>query len=92
MLLDDVPRDHRHRHRRRVPAARRDPPEMGLGGFLVGQMEGLRVVLARELQHFLARHVVGAEIGLGADLQVFEIDHGAAHSGGSRLGASAGAA
>ena len=52
-----------------------DAAEVGLGGFLVGQMKGLRVVLARELEHFLARHVVRAEIGLGADFQVFEIDH-----------------
>ena len=59
-----------------MPAARRDPAEMGLGGLLVGQVEGLRIVLAGELEHFLASDVVGAEIGLRADLQVFEIDHG----------------
>ena len=65
----------------RVPAARRDAAEMGLGRFLVGQMKGLGVVLARELQHFLAGHLIGAELGLGADLQVLEIVHAAAHSG-----------
>ena len=48
---------------------------MGLGCFLIGQMERLRVVLARKLDHFLARDLVRAELGLGADLQVFEIDH-----------------
>ena len=74
-MSDDVARDHRHRHRRRVPAARREPPEVGLGRFLVGQVEGLRVVFARELDHFLARDLVRAEIGLRADLQIFEIDH-----------------
>ena len=55
---------HRHGHRRRMPAARGEPPEMGLGGGLVGQMERLRVVFARELEHFLAGHFIGAEFGL----------------------------
>ena len=76
-MLDDMAGDDRHRHRRRVPPARRDAAEMGLGGFLVGEVEGLRIVLARELQHFLASDLVLAEIGLGADLQIFEIVHGA---------------
>ena len=74
LVVDDMAGDHRHGHRRGVPAARREPPEMGLGGGLVGQMERLRVVFARELEHFLAGHLIGAELGLGADFQVFEID------------------
>ena len=56
---------------------------MGLGRRLVGQMERLRVVFARELDHFLARDLVRAEIGLGADLEIFEIDHAPALSGRS---------
>lgn len=58
---------------------------MGFGGFLVGQMEGLRVILPRELQDFLAGHFVRAEIGLGADFQIFEITHAWAHSHADRL-------
>ncbi len=85
LLADDVTRDDRHGHGRGVPAARRDPAEMGLGRFLVRQMEGLRIIFARELEHFLAGDFIAAEIGLGADLQVFEIDHGGAHSGAPRL-------
>ena len=44
-------------------------------------MKRLRIVFAGEVEHFLASDVVGAEIAFGADLQIFEIDHGATHSG-----------
>ena len=81
LIVDDVPGNHGHRHGRRVPAARRDTAEVRLRCLLVGEVKGLRIVLTRELQHFLAGDFVGAELGLGADHQVFEIDHGRAHSG-----------
>ena len=42
----------------RGKAHRREAPEMGLGGFLVRQMERLGVIFAREFQHFLARDFV----------------------------------
>ena len=75
LVLDRVAGNHRHGHRGGVPAARRKPAEMGLGGGFVGQMERLRVVFARELEHFLAGHLIRAELGLRADLQILEIDH-----------------
>src|SRR4051794_40325667 len=74
-MLNGVASEHRHGHRASVPAAGGETTEMRLGGCLIGQVKGLGVILARELEHFVASHVVGAEIGLGADLQVFEIDH-----------------
>ena len=49
---------------------------MRLCRFLVGEVEGLRIVFARELQHFIARDLVRAELGFGADLQILEISHG----------------
>ena len=58
---------------------------MGLRGFLVGKVEGLRIVFARELEHFLASDIVGPEIGFGADFQVFEILHGERVSGARGL-------
>ena len=51
---------------------------MGLGGRLVGQMKGLRVVLAGELEHFLAGHVIVPELGGVADLDIVKIFHGSA--------------
>ena len=51
---------------------------MGLGGCLIGEMKGLGVVLAGELQHFLAGHVIVAELGGVADLDIVEIFHGLA--------------
>jgi hypothetical protein len=48
---------------------------MGLGGLFVAQMEGLGIVLACELKHFLPRHVIMAEQRFVADLQIVEIDH-----------------
>ena len=59
--LDDMSGDHRHDHRAGVPAARREPPEMGLGRRLVGKVEGLRIIFAREFEHLLAGHLVAAE-------------------------------
>ena len=76
LLADNVPGDDGHRHRRRMPPARGHSPKVRLGGLLIGEMEGLGVVLPGELQHFLARDVVGAEVRLGADHQILEIDHG----------------
>jgi len=61
-----------------MPAARGEAAEMGFGGLLVGEVERLRVIFARELDHFFARDLVAAEIGFGADFQVFEIDHAGA--------------
>jgi hypothetical protein len=58
-----------------VPAARRQPPEMRPGGRLVGKVEGLRIIFARELEHLLAGHLIAAELGLGANLQILEITH-----------------
>ena len=58
---------------------------MGLGGGFVGQMERLRVVFARELEHFLAGHLIRAELGLRADLQILEISSSAAHIARRRL-------
>ena len=52
---------------------------MGLGGFLVGQMEWLGIIFARELDHFLAGDGVGTEVGLRANFQIFEIAHGASY-------------
>src|SRR5438270_9558598 len=68
-----------------MPTARGNPAKMCLGRFLVGQMERLRAVLAGEVEHLLARHLVRAEIGIGADFQVLEIDHSPAHSGAGLL-------
>ena len=53
---------HRHHHRAGVPAARRQPAEMGLGGGLVGKVEGLRIIFAGEFEHLLAGHLIAAEI------------------------------
>src|SRR6476646_9677003 len=83
-LVDDAARDDCHGHRRRMPSARGQAPEMRLGCFLVRQMERLRVVLLREVKHLLARHLIGAELGLCADTQILEIDHWLfGHSGGA---------
>ncbi len=48
---------------------------MGLRRRLVGQMEGLGVVFARELEDLLASHFIAPELGLAPDLQILEIDH-----------------
>ena len=85
LVLDDVAGDHRHRHRAGVPAARRDPPEMGLRRFLIGEMEGLRVVLAGELEHFLAGHLVGAEYRSRRRLPGLRNRSCGAHNRGPRL-------
>ena len=74
-IANDVTGDDRHRHRGGMPTARRQAPEVGLGGLFVKQMEGLGIVLAGELQHFLASHFIRAEARLRTDDQVFEIDH-----------------
>ena len=73
--VDDMAGDHRHGHGAGMPAGRGEAAEMGLGRCLVAQVERLRVVFARELEHFLARHVIMAEQSLGADFQIVEIDH-----------------
>jgi hypothetical protein len=52
-------------------------PEMRPRRRRVVQVERLRVVFAGELQHFLARHRVGAEAVLVADRHVLEILHAA---------------
>jgi hypothetical protein len=80
-----MPGDDRHGHCGRVPAARSDPAEMGLGRLFVGKVKRLRVIFAGELQHLVASDLVRSEIRLRADLQVFEIDHLRAHSGGGGL-------
>ena len=49
---------------------------MSFGGFFVGQMEGLGIISARKLDHFLAGHRITAELGFVADVQIFEIAHG----------------
>jgi tetratricopeptide (TPR) repeat protein len=71
---------HGHGHRACVPATRRKLSEVGLGCGLVGQVKGLGVVLAGELQDLVARHFVAAELRLAADDQVLEIDHGSPHN------------
>jgi hypothetical protein len=48
---------------------------MGLRGCFIREVEGLRIILASELEHFLATNVIGPELALRADHQVFEIDH-----------------
>ena len=49
---------------------------MGLRRSFVRKVERLRVILSGELEYFLAGHLVSPEIGLGADDQIFEIEHG----------------
>src|SRR5688572_4876105 len=78
--------DDRHGHGAGVPAGSGEAAEMGLGRFLVAEVERLRIIFARELQHFLARHVVVAEDGLVADVQIVEIDHAALIAGLGRQG------
>jgi hypothetical protein len=75
LLVHHPPGDYRHGHCAGVPAARREPAEMGFGRRLVGEMEGLRIVFAREVEHLLASHLVAPELGLPPDLQILEIDH-----------------
>jgi hypothetical protein len=36
----------------------------------------LRIIFAREFEHFLAGDIVMAEQGFGTDFAIFEIDHG----------------
>ena len=79
-MLHDMTSDHRHGHGSGVPAACGEPPEVGFGRFLIGEMEWLRIVFPSEIDNFFASYVIGAEIGLGPDFQVFEIDHRQAHS------------
>lgn len=74
LLVHDMPCHDRHGHRAGMPAARSEALEVGLGGGFVGQMEGLRVVFAREFEHFLARHGIASELGLMPDLDILEID------------------
>ena len=68
--------EHRHGHGAGVPAARREPAEMRLGSGFVGEVEGLRVIFARKVEHFLARDLVTAEAPLRANLYVIQIEHG----------------
>ena len=75
LLINDPASDHRHGHRGGVPPARRKSPEMGLRRRFVRKMEGLRIVFAGELEHFVARYFIGSEFALRADHEVFEIDH-----------------
>ena len=53
--------DHRHGHRRRVPAAGRNPAEEGLRRRLVRQVEGLRIVARGKGDDLLARDFGAAE-------------------------------
>ena len=57
-----------------MPAACGKPSKVRLRRRLVGKVERLRVVFARKFQNFLARDRVTAELGLRADLKVFEVD------------------
>src|SRR5690606_6465855 len=67
--------DHRHRHRAAMPAAGRQPAEMGLGCCFVRQVERLRVVFGGEGEHLLAGDVVLAEAALRADDHILKIFH-----------------
>jgi hypothetical protein len=42
----------------------------------VGEVEGLGIIFAREVEHFLARDFILAEAALHADLDIIEIEHG----------------
>lgn len=72
LLLDD----HRHGHRARVPATGGQTPEMGLGGFLVRKVEGLRVVGAGKGDDFVATDKAAAEPAHRAHFEVFVKAHG----------------
>ena len=65
---------------------------MGLRRRLVGEVEGLRVVFAGEVDHFLARHLVAPELGLAADFDVFEPDHAPSLADARRLARAVAAA
>src|SRR5258706_2000943 len=65
---------HAHRHRDRVPAARREALEdRGLRGLLV-EVEGLRIVLAREFLDLVRADRVGAALEAPADAEVVEVE------------------
>src|SRR3546814_946629 len=79
--------DHpRHRHRAGVPPACRQPPEMCLGGGLVGKVERLRIELAGERHHLVARHLICAEARRMAELDILEILHRSALLGRNQDG------
>src|SRR3546814_1229572 len=64
----------------------RQPPEMCLGGGLVGKVERLRIELAGERHHLVARHLIGAEARRMADLDILEILHRSALLGRNQDG------
>ncbi len=62
-MLGHVIDQHPHRHGTGVPAARREPPEIGVCGRLVGQVKGLRVELVRKGDHLLPIDTLRSELG-----------------------------
>jgi hypothetical protein len=48
---------------------------MSRGGRFVGQVERLRIILARKLDHFLARDVALPKSGNGTHFQIFIVSH-----------------
>ena len=53
--------------------------EMGLRSGLVGQVERLRIVLARKFDHLLAGDFIAPERRRGARLEVFKVSQIVAH-------------
>src|SRR5215468_9576077 len=82
-VLEEAVVEEAHEGAARVPAARDEAaPDAGLGGLLVG-VKGLRVELAREAQHALLVHGVGAELYHLARFHVVPIAHAVSSSVGA---------